>query len=440
VGGTGGGGGNQANTFYVSPSGSDDAPGTIDRPFRTIAHARDVVRPLRANMNADIVVNLRGGTYEHSQTLVFGPDDSGTGGHDVIYQAYGYPAPTREMPVLSGGQKVGDWTLLDAGRNLWKAPVSGPLSSRQLYVNGVRAVRARSSSGIPGNAVRTATGYTTDDTSMQGWSNPSDLEFVYTGAGGTPGAPWTESRCGVASISGDASGTTITMRQPCFANGLAKVGGGQDIRLPTSIENSLSLLDQPGEWYLDRGAGALYYIPRPGEDVPTASIILPLVEELLSGRGQAGQPVHNLAWKGITFAYATWLRPSGGDGFIEIQANHVMVGSPGSVETAPANVFFHYAENIRFERNVFAHLGGQGLAFDGGSRNNVLVGFVSNGEGWHNNHHAQPRAAAHGHKWWEFDVTYISICALRAVGLAQNVVPFKTTMRGHIITNHQPVE
>ena len=37
------------------------------------------------------------------------------------------------------------------------------------------------------------------------------------------------------------------------------------------------------------------------------------------------------------------------------------------------------------------------------SRNNLLVVLVSNGEGWHNNHHAQPRAAAHGVRWWELD-------------------------------------
>ena len=45
-------------------------------------------------------------------------------------------------------------------------------------------------------------------------------------------------------------------------------------------------------------------------------------------------------------------------------------------------------------------------------------GPVSNGEGWHNNHHAQPRAAAHGHRWWELDVTWISIWAFKQVGLA----------------------
>jgi stearoyl-CoA desaturase (delta-9 desaturase) len=56
------------------------------------------------------------------------------------------------------------------------------------------------------------------------------------------------------------------------------------------------------------------------------------------------------------------------------------------------------------------------------SRNNWLVALLSNGEGWHNNHHAQPRSAAQGMRWWELDVSYLTIRALEAVGLAWGVV------------------
>ncbi len=56
------------------------------------------------------------------------------------------------------------------------------------------------------------------------------------------------------------------------------------------------------------------------------------------------------------------------------------------------------------------------------SRNSILIGLISNGEGYHNNHHAQPRSAAHGMRWWEFDVSYVTIWFLAKMGLAWDVV------------------
>ena len=56
------------------------------------------------------------------------------------------------------------------------------------------------------------------------------------------------------------------------------------------------------------------------------------------------------------------------------------------------------------------------------SRNLWWVGLLAFGEGWHNNHHAYQRMAAHGHKWWEFDPTYWAIVALERLGLAWDVV------------------
>ncbi len=56
------------------------------------------------------------------------------------------------------------------------------------------------------------------------------------------------------------------------------------------------------------------------------------------------------------------------------------------------------------------------------SRNNWWVALVSFGEGWHNNHHAQQRSAAHGMRWFEFDITYLTIRLMRMMGLAWKVV------------------
>ena len=59
------------------------------------------------------------------------------------------------------------------------------------------------------------------------------------------------------------------------------------------------------------------------------------------------------------------------------------------------------------------------------SRNNWWVAIITYGEGWHNNHHAFPRMAAHGHRWWEFDATFTTIRLLQCLGLAWDVVDYK---------------
>lgn len=55
------------------------------------------------------------------------------------------------------------------------------------------------------------------------------------------------------------------------------------------------------------------------------------------------------------------------------------------------------------------------------SRNNPIIGLLAGGEGWHNNHHADPTSARHGHKWWEFDLSWTTIQLLMLLGLATKV-------------------
>jgi fatty-acid desaturase len=56
-----------------------------------------------------------------------------------------------------------------------------------------------------------------------------------------------------------------------------------------------------------------------------------------------------------------------------------------------------------------------------GSRNNVIVALLVSGEGWHNNHHADPSSARQGHKWWELDLVWLAIRLLMLLGLAKDV-------------------
>jgi sn-1 stearoyl-lipid 9-desaturase len=78
--------------------------------------------------------------------------------------------------------------------------------------------------------------------------------------------------------------------------------------------------------------------------------------------------------------------------------------------------------HITWSINSVSHLWGyRNYETRDSSRNNVIIGLLANGEGWHNNHHAHPRSARHGHKWWELDIGWLTIRSLMLLGLATNV-------------------
>ncbi len=132
-------------TYYVSTNGSDLNPGTKAQPFATIAKARDVIRTINGDMTGDIIVYIRGGTYVLDHTIDLNQADSGTNGYPIIYR--NYPG---EKPVISGGIPLTGWTLHDAAKTIYKAAVPQSFDTRQLYVNDLRAVRARGNSNPAG--------------------------------------------------------------------------------------------------------------------------------------------------------------------------------------------------------------------------------------------------------------------------------------------------
>jgi sn-2 palmitoyl-lipid 9-desaturase len=73
--------------------------------------------------------------------------------------------------------------------------------------------------------------------------------------------------------------------------------------------------------------------------------------------------------------------------------------------------------------NSATHLRGyQNYEVEDGSRNLWWAAILTYGEGWHNNHHAQPHVAPSGRQWWEIDVTWWAIRLLQMAGLAKKVV------------------
>jgi hypothetical protein len=151
----------------------------------------------------------------------------------------------------------------------------------------------------------------------------------------------------------------------------------------TRAENAYALLDMPGEWYLDGASSKLYYIPLPGQDLARADVEAPRLEALIEGGGTAASPLHNVVFRGLQLSYATWLGPSGPNGFSEVQANYLVWG-PGptagnagySWHQIPANVALTYDQNVRFIGDAFVHLGAAGLALGNGSQNDLVEGCV----------------------------------------------------------------
>ncbi|MBL8764085.1 MAG: fatty acid desaturase [Phycisphaerae bacterium] len=81
-----------------------------------------------------------------------------------------------------------------------------------------------------------------------------------------------------------------------------------------------------------------------------------------------------------------------------------------------------FVHHVTWSVNSVCHLwGARPFRTGDHSRNNPVIGVLTLGEGWHNNHHAFPNSARHGLAWWQLDLSYLFIRALAAVGLAWSV-------------------
>ena len=58
-----------------------------------------------------------------------------------------------------------------------------------------------------------------------------------------------------------------------------------------------------------------------------------------------------------------------------------------------------------------------------------VLALLTFGEGWHNNHHAHPVSARHGLVWYEFDISWITLKALNAVGIVSDLKVAKVAAR-----------
>jgi Domain of unknown function (DUF5060)/GH141 insertion domain/Right handed beta helix region len=340
---------------FVSSQGRDNwsgrlaDPGENDGPVATVARARQAVQALRTTWKEQrpVRVVLRGGTYYLDQPLEFGPEDSGTEKAPVVYTA-----ASGEKVVLSGGRRIADGRWGEAnGRKAWIVDIpevkEGKWNFRQLFVNGARRPRPRlpkvgeyrieSLPGYTGDFLRSPTKqfvYAPGNI-MPAWRNLRDVEVIGI-------TRWLDNRLPIESVDGETR--TVTFDRPSL---FALHSGIKPESY--SVENVFEALDTPGQWYLDRRQGRLYYLPRPGEEAASAEIVAPRLTQLVRVVGRAGATVHDLRFQGITFSHTEWQPPA--DYASSLQAG---IEVPGAV-------LFEYAERCAVTGNGIEHVGNYGI-------------------------------------------------------------------------------
>ncbi len=271
----------RAQPYFVSSTGDDANPGTLNQPFATLQRAQEAVRQKRGD------VFLCGGTYYLPKTLVFTAQDSGSKRAPVVFQNY-----QDEKPVISGGIRLEnlDWRPYTNG--IFQAKVPADLQTEEIFVNGQRQVLARYPNFDPHAKY------------FDGFTSGADIQ--------RRAARWADPAGGYLhamhpALWGDFT-WLITGKN---AEGkLTKVGGWQNNRGGginegiQFVEGVFEELDAPHEWFLNNKTHTLYFYPPAGLDLKSAVVEATRLRTLVEFRGDEAHPVKWITLRGLTFRQA----------------------------------------------------------------------------------------------------------------------------------------
>lgn len=355
----------RASEYFVASHGNDANPGTKAQPFATLERARDAIRELKhaGPLKEPVTVRLQGGTYPLSQEVQFGPDDSGTEACPITYAAAEGAAV-----VLDGGRRITSWKKHDD--KLWVADLpevaSGAWRFRQLYVNGQQRIRARTPNegylrvaGCPEGTPKTAH-YHKDCETFQfkpgdiraDWTNLSDVEVIVYHF-------WTDSHLPIKTV--DTASNLVTFAHKAgktFTDDFSEDGARY------IVENVFEGLDAPGEWYLNRRTGRLFYYPMPGEDLAAAEVVAPFASTHLRLEGKPAERrfIEHLRFRNLSFAYTNFEFAPGDSNDRQGSAN------------VPAAITLRGARSCAFEQCRLFNLGTFGFEVMAGCSDNEFTG------------------------------------------------------------------
>ncbi len=369
-----------ATILYVDPLGDDGNAGTLDQPLKTFAGARDKVRSL-IDGSKDIVVYFREGTYAFEQTVVLGPEDSGTVGEQIYYAAY-----PGETPVFTSLKPITGFTHHDG--NIMVADLPSGIDQVRYLQDASESWLKRSSTAF----------FRPDFVSPYGgpesehWEPDAQQRKTYTTYPASFSMPdpskadqydlrvhMTAWQSQVLPVSGiDVSTRRIDVATPSH---YSLVNGLDDIQTEVWLLNSLEGIDQPGEWAcLD---GKIYLYPASGVD----DIQVPTLEELIrvdgggDGNNWTGTPVQYIYFDGFTFtgtdyrvseasdvmAQHDWQMVDVPEGLVRFRnaANSAVRNSVFTKSGSDAVRMDRYAQNIVVDNCEFSYLGKGGVVMSG---------------------------------------------------------------------------
>lgn len=397
-----------AAEIWVSPKGNDANSGTKDSPMQSVTMALRKARELRrlkdASVKDGVNIMLMGGTYNLDESLFIRPEDSGTIDSPTIIEN----APN-EHPVISGGMQIKGWEKLQhqviglpkqAYGNVWVADVPRmgdglSLLFRQIWVDGKKAIRARESDNDEQMnrilAVDKQNQQITIPVPASDFpANADHMEMVIH-------QMWAIANLRVKAAKREGNTIKLSFYQPEsrieFEHPWPAAVIDKDHKMNGNsafyLTNHISFLNQPGEWFEDVQAGKLYYWPRKGEDLKQTQVIAPALQTLVKADGTPDRPVSYVFFKGISFEYATWLRPSQ-QGHVPLQAGMFMLDAyklkiKGTPEKAglenqawigrpAAAVEMSYVNHTGFEGCTFKHLAPTGLDYIIGDHDDEIKG------------------------------------------------------------------
>jgi len=274
-----------AADLHVSLDGNDTHPGSKDKPFASLGAARDAARAFAGKEAVNI--HVADGTYHLPETLVFGPEDSGSEQHPITYRA------TNEGgAVLSGGLVLEtSWTEHENG--IFKTSAPEGIEIDQVFIEGKRQDMARYPNRDPEAVTKAYQGFSADAFSKERakrWKDP---------AGGYIHAMHVARWGGYHyKITGKDDEGEVTYEGGWQNN--RRMGMHKDFRM---VENIFEELDAPGEWFHDAKTKTLYYFPHPGTDLSKAKVEVVRLRHLVELNGSEEKPVRHLTFDGFIFRH-----------------------------------------------------------------------------------------------------------------------------------------